>query len=200
VALSEAVFNCMERILPECSAFGVVREPAGSALPGIAPSNAYKCKDGGYALIAGNGDSIFKRLCATMGRDDLGTDPTLSDNTGRVARIEEIDAAINAWTSKHTVDEVLAALDKASVPAGRIYTVADIANDPHYHAREMIQSVHMDDGTKLSVPGITPKLSRTPGRHRRNAPGIGQDTDAVLKEIGLTDAQIAALRTKGVVA
>lgn len=200
VALYEAVFNCMESLLPEYSAFGVVREPAGSALPGIAPSNAYKCKDGGYALIAGNGDSIFKRLCATMGRDDLGTDPSLADNTGRVARIEEIDAAINAWTSQHTVDEVLAALDKASVPAGRIYTVADIANDSHYHAREMIQSVHMDDGTTLAVPGITPKLSRTPGKHRRNAPGIGQDTDAVLKEIGLTDAQIAALKTKGVVA
>jgi formyl-CoA transferase len=130
VALYEAVFNCMESLLPEYSAFGAVREPAGSALPGIAPSNAYRCSDGGYALIAGNGDSIFRRLMATIGRDDLGRDPALADNAGRVARVVEIDAAIGAWAAQRTVDEVLAALDAAAVPAGRIYTVADIAKDP----------------------------------------------------------------------
>ncbi|MBK9987215.1 MAG: CoA transferase [Betaproteobacteria bacterium] len=200
VALYEAVFNCMESLLPEYSAFGAVREPAGSALPGIAPSNAYRCSDGGYALIAGNGDSIFKRLMATIGRDDLGRDPALADNAGRVARVVEIDAAIGAWAAQRTVDEVLAALDAAAVPAGRIYTVADIAKDPHYQARGMIEHVHMDDGTELAVPGITPKLSRTPGGHRRNAPAIGQDTDAVLREIGLTPAQIQALKDQGIVA
>ena len=200
VALYEAVFNCMESLLPEYSAFGAVREPAGSALPGIAPSNAYRCSDGGYALIAGNGDSIFKRLMATIGRDDLGRDPALADNAGRVARVAEIDAAIGAWAAQRTVDEVLAALDAAAVPAGRIYTVADIAKDPHYQARGMIEHVHMDDGTELAVPGITPKLSRTPGGHRRNAPAIGQDTDAVLREIGLTPAQIQALKDQGIVA
>ncbi|MBK8359061.1 MAG: CoA transferase [Comamonadaceae bacterium] len=200
VALYEAVFNCMESLLPEYSAFGAVREPAGSALPGIAPSNAYRCSDGGYALIAGNGDSIFKRLMATIGRDDLGRDPALADNAGRVARVAEIDAAIGAWAAQRTVDEVLAALDAAAVPAGRIYTVADIAKDPHYQARGMIDHVHMDDGTELAVPGITPKLSRTPGGHRRNAPAIGQDTDAVLREIGLTPAQIQALKDQGIVA
>ena len=200
VALYEAVFNCMESLLPEYSAFGAVREPAGSALPGIAPSNAYRCSDGGYALIAGNGDSIFKRLMATIGRDDLGRDPALADNAGRVARVAEIDAAIGAWAAQRTVDEVLAALDAAAVPAGRIYTVADIAADPHYQARGMIEHVHMDDGTELAVPGITPKLSRTPGGHRRNAPAIGQDTDAVLREIGLTPAQIQALKDQGIVA
>nr|WP_315227714.1 CaiB/BaiF CoA-transferase family protein [uncultured Limnohabitans sp.] len=200
VALYEAVFNCMESLLPEYSAFGVVREAAGSALPGIAPSNAYRCQDEGYVLIAGNGDSIFKRLMHTLDRDDLGQDPALADNAGRVKRVEEIDAVIGAWTAQHTVDHVLAALDLAAVPAGRIYTVADIAADPHYQARGMIQQVQMDDGTSLSVPGIVPKLSRTPGSHRRNAPTIGQDTDAVLQDMGLTSAQIQTLKDKGIVA
>jgi formyl-CoA transferase len=200
VALYEAVFNCMESLLSEYSAFGAVREAAGSALPGIAPSNAYRCGDDGYVLIAGNGDSIFKRLMHTLGRDDLGNDPALGDNAGRVKRVVEIDAAIGVWTSQLTVAQVLDALDKADVPAGRIYTVADIAADPHYQAREMIQHVQMDDGTSLAVPGIIPKLSRTPGSHRRNAPSIGQDTNAVLNEIGLTAAQIQALKDKGIVA
>ena len=199
VALYEAVFNCMESLLPEFSAFGAVREAAGSALPGIAPSNAYKCQDGGYVLIAGNGDSIFKRLMQTMRRDDLGSDAGLTDNTGRVQRVEEIDAAIGAWTATLSVAQVLELLDAASVPAGRIYNVADIAADPHYQARDMILQTVMADGSTLALPGIVPKLSRTPGSHRRNAPEIGQDTDAVLQDIGLTPAQIQALKEKGIV-
>jgi formyl-CoA transferase len=199
VALYEAVFNCMESLLPEYSAFGAVRGPAGSALPGIAPSNAYLCSDGGYALIAGNGDSIFKRLMKEIGRDDLGNDPALADNAGRVLRVTEIDAAIGLWAAQRSVDEVLAALDKISVPAGRIYTVADIAADPHYQARGMLAQVQMDDGSSLTVPGIVPRLSATPGSHRRNAPALGQDTDAVLQELGLTPAQIQGLRDKGIV-
>ncbi|HYE40630.1 MAG TPA: CaiB/BaiF CoA-transferase family protein [Ramlibacter sp.] len=199
VALYEAVFNCMESLLPEYSAFGAVRGPGGSALPGIAPSNAYLCSDGGYALIAGNGDSIYRRLMATIGRDDLANDPALADNAGRVKRVHEIDAAIGAWTKTRTVDAVLQALDAASVPAGRIYTVADIAADPHYAARGMLHEVRLDDGEPLTVPGIVPKLSRTPGAHRRNAPRLGQDTDAVLREVGLTEEQIAALKGRGII-
>jgi formyl-CoA transferase len=200
VALYEAVFNCMESLLPEYSAFGAVRGAAGSALPGIAPSNAYLCGDGGYALIAGNGDSIFKRLMAVIGRPDLGADAALADNAGRVAQVEKIDGAIGEWTAGRTVDEVLAALDKAAVPAGRIYTVADIAADPHYAARGMLGKVRMDDGTELTVPGVVPKLSLTPGGHRRNAPlVVGQDTDEVLREVGLTPGQIDALRARGVI-
>jgi formyl-CoA transferase len=199
VALYEAVFNCMESLLPEYSAFGAVRGPAGSALPGIAPSNAYRCKDAGYALIAGNGDSIFKRLMKVIGRDDLAADPALGDNAGRVARVIGIDQAIGQWTAQRSVDEVLTALSEASVPAGRIYTVADIAADPHYQARGMLASVRMDDGSHLSVPGIVPKLSATPGSHRRNAPALGQDTEAVLHELGLTPAQIQGLKDKGIV-
>ena len=200
VALYEAVFNCMESLLPEYSAFGAVRGPAGSALPGIAPTNAYHCKDDGYALIAGNGDSIYKRLMAVIGRPDLGADPALADNAGRVQRVEEIDAAIGGWTAQRSVADVLAALDAAHVPAGRIYTVADIAADPHYQARGMLAQVRMDDGSTLAVPGIVPKLSLTPGGHRRNAPALGQDTDAVLLEIGLSAEQIRALKERGIVA
>ncbi len=189
VALYEAVFNCMESLLPEYSAFGAVREPAGSALPGIAPSNAYRCRDG-YALIAGNGDSIFKRLMAAINRNDLGQDATLADNAGRVARVAEIDAAIGVWAAPQTVAQVLAVLDAAAVPAGRIYTVADIAADPHYAARGMLDTLTMDDGSLLAVSGIVPKLSRTPGRHRRNAPSVGQDNESVLAELA---ARAAAL-------
>jgi formyl-CoA transferase len=199
VALYEAVFNCMESLLPEYSAFGAVRGAAGSALPGIAPSNAYRCKDGAYALIAGNGDSIFKRLMGLIGRNDLANDPGLTDNTGRVARVQELDAAIGAWAAQHSVDEVLQALDHASVPAGRIYTVADIAADPHYAARDMLQQITLQDGSTLTVPGIVPKLSRTPGGHRRNAPDLGQDTDRILTEMGLSAAQIDDLKARGIV-
>jgi formyl-CoA transferase len=199
VALYEAVFNCMESLLPEYSAFGSVRGPAGSALPGIAPSNAYLCKDGKCALIAGNGDSIFKRLMMAIGRADLADDPALTDNAGRVKRVEEIDAAIGAWTSKLNVTEVLAVLDQAAVPAGRIYTVEDIAADPHYLARGMLAEVSMSDGSLLKVPGMVPKLSRTPGQHRRNAPSLGQDTDAVLLGLGITADQISEMRKRGIV-
>jgi len=200
VGLYEAVFNCMESLLPEYSAFGAVRGPAGSALPGIAPTNAYRCADGGYALVAGNGDSIFKRLMQCVGRPDLAQDPDLASNTGRVKRVDELDAAIGAWTARRSVDEALAALEQAQVPSGKIYTVADIAADPHYAARGMLQSVRLDDGSDLSLPGFVPKLSLTPGGHRRNAPRLGQDSDAVLAEIGLTPQQIAALRERGIVA
>jgi formyl-CoA transferase len=199
IALYEAVFNCMESLLPEYSASGAVRGPAGSALPGIAPTNAYLCRDGGYALIAGNGDSIYKRLMAAIAREDLGNDPALADNAGRVKRVDEIDAAIGAWTATRTVDDVLTVLEAASVPSGRIYTVADIAADPHYAARGMLQQVKLEGGDLITVPGIIPKLSRTPGAHQRNAPALGQDTDDVLREVGLTEQQIAALNTRGVI-
>ena len=199
VALYESVFNCMESLLPEYSAFDAVRGPAGSALPGIAPTNAYRCKDGAYALIAGNGDSIFKRLMTLIGRVDLANDPTLSDNTGRVARVEEIDHAIEAWTLQKSVDEVLEALDSASVPAGKIYNIADIAADPHYAARGMLQQITLADGSTLKVPGVVPKLSLTPGQHRRNAPDLGQDTVEILKEMGLSADQIQKLKAAGIV-
>jgi formyl-CoA transferase len=199
VALHEAVFNVMESLVPEYSAFGAVREAAGSALPGIAPSNAYRCNDG-YVLVAGNGDSIFKRLMSAIGRPDLGEAPDLAGNAGRVARVAELDAAIEAWTAPRSVAEVLAILGDARVPAGKVYTAQDIAEDPHYRARDMILTQQTRDGDALEVPGIVPKLMGTPGAVRSAAPRLGEDTDAVLREIGLTDEQIAALRERKVVA
>jgi formyl-CoA transferase len=199
VALHEAVFNVMESLIPEYSAFGAVREAAGSALPGIAPSNAYACRDG-YVLVAGNGDSIFKRLMEAIGRPDLAHAPDLASNIGRVARVEEIDGAIGDWTATRTIAEVLAVMDRARVPAGRVYTAKDIHEDPHYRARDMILRQTTREGYELDVPGIVPKLSGTPGAVRAPAPRLGEDTDAVLRAAGLSEAQIATLREKGVIA
>ncbi len=199
VALYEAVFNCMESLLPEYSAFGTVRGPAGSALPGITPSNAYPCKDG-WVLVAGNGDSIFRRLMALMGRHDLAEDPDLQSNDGRSRRAREIDGAIADWTRRHTMTETLDSLRTANVPGGRIYTIADIHQDPHYRARDMILTTQTAHGLSLEVPGIVPKLSRTPGQIRRRAPTLGEDTDNVLKDLGYSAERIAQLRQEGVVA
>ncbi|MDM0026315.1 CaiB/BaiF CoA transferase family protein [Variovorax saccharolyticus] len=199
VALHEAVFNVMESLLPEYSAFGAVREAAGSALPGIAPSNAYRCADG-YVLVAGNGDSIFRRLMEVVERPDLATAPDLQSNAGRVARVDELDAAIGAWTLPRTIDEVLRLLGAARVPAGRVYTAKDIHEDPHYRARDMILRQTTRDGHEVDVPGIVPKLSGTPGSVRSSAPRLGDDTDAVLREAGLTSEQISLLRSKGAIA
>jgi formyl-CoA transferase len=199
VALHEAVFNVMESLIPEYSAFGAVREPGGSALPGIAPSNAYPCRDG-VVLVAGNGDSIFKRLMHAIGRPDLAEAPDLANNAGRVARVDEIEGAIAAWTAGRGVAEVLDALSQARVPAGKVYTARDIAEDPHYRARDMILTQHTRDGYDVEVPGIVPKLMGTPGGIRSAAPHLGEDTDAVLREVGLSAEQIAALRARGIVA
>jgi formyl-CoA transferase len=193
------VFNVMESLIPEYSAFGAVREAAGSALPGIAPSNAYRCADG-YVLIAGNGDSIFKRLMQGIGREDLAADPDLANNAGRVARVAELDAAISVWTATRPVSDVLDILGQARVPAGKVYTAKDIADDPHYRARDMILTQTTRDGYALEVPGVVPKLLGTPGTIRSSAPGLGDDTDAVLQELGLSMQDIGALRDSKVIA
>jgi formyl-CoA transferase len=200
VALYEAVFNVMESLVPEYSAFGAVREATGSSLPGIAPTNAYRCADGGYALIAGNGDGIFKRLREKIGRPDLAEDPGLAGNAGRVARVGELDEAIGAWSAERTLEQVLEALDQAGVPSGRIYTARDIAADPHYRSRDMILTTTLPDGTPLEVPGVVPKLSLTPGTLRTHAPALGQDTEAVLRQAGISETALAELRAKGVIA
>ena len=198
VALYESVFNCMESLLPEYSAFGAVREAAGSALPGIAPTNAYACRDG-WVLVAGNGDSIFQRLMTAIERPDLAADPALAHNDGRVARVVELDAAIGMWTSTRTVEQVLQVLATANVPVGRVYTVADIATDPQYRARETIVSTRTQSGLQLDVPGVLPKLDRTPGTLRTPAPQLGQHTDQVLAAAGLTEEQRRDLRQRGVI-
>ena len=198
IALYEAVFNCMESLVPEYSAFGEVRQAGGSALPGIAPSNAYLCADGGYVLVAGNGDSIFKRLMNLIGRADLANDPTLENNDGRVARVAQLDEVIGDWAQTMTTDQALDLLNTVAVPAGKIYTVADIVSDPHYKARGNIENIQMRDGTRLDVPSVIPKLSRTPGSIKTLAPDIGENTDEILQSIGLTEAQVASLKERGI--
>ena len=199
-ALYESVFNLSESLLPEYSVFGAVRQPAGGALPGIAPSNAYPCGDGEYVLIAGNGDGIFVRLMRRMGRDDLADDPGLARNDGRAQRAAELDEAIGAWTRTLDSGAVLEALREADVPAGRIYNARDIAQDPHYRARDMIRTVTSAGGLEVEMPGIVPKLSEHPGAIRHRAPTLGEHTDAVLRGAGLDDAALQALRGKGVIA
>ena len=199
VALHESVFNAMEGMLPEYSARGEVRAPAGSALPGIAPSNAYRCLDG-VVLIAGNGDAIFTRLMTVIGRGDLGGRPDLASNQGRVKAAAELDQAIGDWTERHTVTDALAQMGAASVPAGRIYDIADIAADPHYRARDMILKQCTRQGFDVEVPGIVPKLLSTPGAIRSPAPLLGEHTRGILEGLGFTAEQQAQLKAEGVIA
>lgn len=199
VALYESVFNMMESLLPEYSVFDHIRQPSGSSLPGIAPSNAYLCRDGKYALIAGNGDSIFKRLMHAIGRSDMAEDPELENNTGRVKYVEKIDQAIADWTSQRDLSDVMELMNENHIPAGRVYDIEDIANYPHFHARGMIIDSQLRDGTPVSVPGIVPKLSETPGEIRQMAPLLGEHTDEVLESIGIHEAERTALREKGVI-
>lgn len=199
VALYESVFNMMESLLPEYSKFGAVRQPSGASMPGIAPTNAYLCKDGKYALIAGNGDSIFKRLMNLIGRADLAEDPALADNQGRAAQADMLDEAISAWSSQRGLDEVLQALNNAGVPGGKSYDAADIASDPHYRARDMILSTELPDGSAVEVPGIVPKLSRTPGEVDRLAPTLGQHTQEILDELGVDTQTREDWKSRGII-
>jgi len=199
VALYEAVFSMLESTLPEFDMYGVVRERSGSNLSGIVPSNTYLTRDGQHVLIAANGDSIFKRLCAAMGRDDLGNDPALANNSGRAKRADELDAAIGSWAAGHDAAALLAMLDQAQVPNGKIYSIADIVRDPQYLAREMIRQFTLADGTPLKLPGIVPKLSDTPGDVDWVGPELGAHTEEVLRAHGYDAAAIDALRQKKVI-
>jgi crotonobetainyl-CoA:carnitine CoA-transferase CaiB-like acyl-CoA transferase len=200
VSLVESVFNLMESLVPEFDVLGEVRERSGGALPGIAPSNTYPTADGGFVVIAGNSDPIFRRLMTVVGRPDLGEDASLATNDGRVARVAELDAAITHWTTGQTAQAALTALDTAEVPAGRIYSVADIVADPHYKARGMIQTMTLDDGTPVRMPGIVPKLSATPGAIRWGGPALGAHSDEVLASIGCSPSEIQRLREAGSIA
>lgn len=199
VSLVESVFNLMESLVPEYDLLGHVRERSGGSLPGIAPSNTYRTADGAFVVIAGNSDPIFRRLMQVIGRPDLGEAPQFAHNDGRAAQAALLDEAIEAWTRRHDIEQVLTALEAAEVPAGRIYSVADIVNDPHYNARDMLLDSRLPDGTPVRMPGIVPKLSATPGRVDWQGPALGEHTDALLGSLGMDAARIAQLRARGVV-
>lgn len=199
VSLFESVFNIMEGLVPEYDVFGDIRERTGGRLPGIVPSNTYRTRDGAWVVIAGNGDAIFRRLMSLIGRQDLRDDPTLQSNDGRATRDDEIDGAIADWVGQRDQDAVLQELREAEVPSGAILTVKDIVEDPQYLARDMILPGSTPDGTSFRVPGITPKLSRTPGKLRWLGQHIGADTDAILTEAGYSPAAIESLRREGAV-
>ncbi|CAI3787985.1 Succinyl-CoA--L-malate CoA-transferase beta subunit [Pseudomonas sp. MM227] len=199
VSLAESVFNVMESLVPEYAMLGHVRERSGGALPGIAPSNTYPTADGGYVVIAGNSDPIFKRLMNAIGRADLGDDPAFAHNDGRAAQSDLLDGAISAWSAQRPIEDVLQALESAEVPAGRIYSVADIVADPHYQARGMILDAQLPGGVATKMPGIVPKLSATPGVVNWQGPSLGQHTQAVLTELGLSESAIQRLKDEGIV-
>ncbi len=193
-ALYEAVFAVTESLLPEYAQAGMVRQRSGASLPGISPSNTYTCGDGGYVVVGGNSDGIFKRLMRAIERPDLADDASLAHNDGRVVRNDQIDAAISAWTSRHSLDEVVAVLERAEVPVGKIYTAADIHSDPHYRSRGMIEQAVMPDGQPIDIPGVVPRLSETPGRTAWVGPALGAHLDEVLGELGLGADERDALR------
>ncbi|HYS63300.1 MAG TPA: CaiB/BaiF CoA-transferase family protein [Paraburkholderia sp.] len=199
VSLVESVFNLMESLVPEYDLLGHVRERSGGALPGIAPSNTYRTEDEGFVVIAGNSDPIFKRLMHVIGRADLADDPALAHNDGRAKQCAMLDQAITAWTSHHSTNDVLAALERAEVPAGRIYSVADIVADPHYQARDMLLQAQLPGGASVKMPGIVPKLSDTPGEVRWQGPALGEHTGSVLSELGFANDEIERLRRTGAV-
>ena len=199
VAIYESVYNVLESIVPEYDGAGIVREPSGSTLTGIVPTNTYPCADGRYVIIGGNGDSIFKRLMRAAGRDDLAGDPRLADNAGRVAHQSEVDEAISQWTRSLDAERVLAVLDAAAVPAGPIHSVADMMEDPHYRARGLFETVEIG-GEPLKIPAITPKLVSTPGATLWPGPELGaHNREVYAGTLGLDEAELRALESDGIV-
>lgn len=199
VALYESMFNLMEAVVPEFSGAGVVREPSGTTVTGIVPTNTYRCADGGHVVIGGNGDSIFRRLMEGIGRADLGSDPQLAHNAGRVAREAEIDAAIGAWCAGRPVVAVLSVMEQQRVPAGPIYSVREMFEDPHFRARQLFERVEID-GRTLEIPALFPRLADTPGATEWAGADVGSHTDEVLREVlGLDGDEIATLRDAAVI-
>jgi crotonobetainyl-CoA:carnitine CoA-transferase CaiB-like acyl-CoA transferase len=199
-AIYESVFNMMESTLPEYDRYGHVRERSGAKLAGIAPTNSYRCGDGKYVIIGGNGDSIFQRLMHAIGRPDLAVDPRLAHNPGRVQHEAEIDRAIEAFTSERPFAEVERVLAAADVPVGPIYSIADIVADPQYAARAMFDQVALPDGTALKLPAQVPKLSLTPGQTEWVGPKLGEHNREVYGDLlGLSHQELDELASAKVI-
>jgi len=200
VALYESMFNLMEGIVPEYSGAGEVRQPAGSTITGIVPTNTYLCADAKHVVIGGNGDSIYVRLMTAIGRDDLANDPRLAGNPGRVTHQKLIDGAIAAWADKLTSAEVIQIMEAADVPVGAIFNIADAFDDPHYQARGMFEHVAVPTQDQpLAIPAILPKLTGTPGSTEWPGGEVGSHTDELLQSLGLNAERIAYLRENGIV-
>jgi formyl-CoA transferase len=199
-AIYESVLAMTENLVSEYDLTGYVRERSGSVLPGIAPSNVYPTRGGEGILIGGNGDGVFARLCEAMGAPWLKDDPRYRDHASRGVNQSELDALIGEWTRQRTLDELLALLEAHGVPCGRIYRAPDMLADPQFAAREAIVEVGHPVFGKVKMQNVFPKLSQTPGAVRWPGPALGEHTDAVLTgKLGLSAAEIAALRTEGVV-
>jgi crotonobetainyl-CoA:carnitine CoA-transferase CaiB-like acyl-CoA transferase len=199
VAIYESVFNLLESVVPEYDGAGVVRAPSGSTITGIVPTNTYRCADGKYVIIGGNGDSIYQRLMRALGRPEMAEDPRFATNAKRVENEKEIDDAISAWTGARASADALEALRKAGVPNGPIYNVADMMADPHFNARGMFESVEVN-GRPLKIPALPPLLGETPGRTDAPGPALGAHTDEVLEGLlGVTGEARAELRAAGVI-
>jgi len=198
-ALYEATFNMLEGVIPEYDGAGVIREPSGSTITGIVPTNTYRCADGKFIVIGANGDSIFKRLCEQMGRPDMAQDARLASNAGRVENEEEIDAVITGWTGSMDSSAALALLDEARIPAGPIYSVADMMVNEHFKARGLFEEVDVN-GKKLKIPAMVPKLSETPGRTDWAGPEVGAFNQEIYGDLlGLSPVEIADLEKQGIV-
>jgi crotonobetainyl-CoA:carnitine CoA-transferase CaiB-like acyl-CoA transferase len=199
VALYESIFNLLEGMVPEYDGAGVVREPSGTTVTGIVPTNTYHCDDGKYVVIGGNGDSIFKRLMTVAGRSDMAADPELADNSGRVRHEAEIDKALGLWCGQHSSTHVINVLEEARVPVGPIYSVADMLADPQYQARGLFEQVEID-GKPLKIPAIMPRLDSTPGRTEWPGGDLGSHNRDVLQGLlGLGDEELAQLAAEGVI-
>lgn len=199
VALYEAMFNLMEGVVPEFSGAGVVREPSGTTVTGIVPTNTYRCGDGKHVVIGGNGDSIFKRLMQAVGREDMAEDECLATNAGRVEHELEIDKVLACWCLENSSVQVLSVLEEYRVPAGPIYSVADMMADPHFQARGMFERVEID-GKPLDIPALLPKLSETPGETQWPGAAVGAHNNEVLGELlGMDGASLDGLRQRGVI-
>ena len=197
-ALYEAVFNMLEGVVPEYDGAGVVREPSGSTITGIVPTNTYRCSDGRFIIIGANGDSIFRRLCEAMGRPDLAADGRFATNAGRVRHEAEIDDAIAAWTDSLVAAAALEALEQARVPSGPIYSVADMMADPHFVARGLFEEVEVR-GKPLKIPALVPRLSDTPGRTDWPGPEVGAFNEEVYGGVlGLSAEEIRELGEQGI--
>lgn len=199
VALYESMFNLLEAVIPEYHGADIIRQPSGTTVTGIVPTNTYRCKDGKFLVIGGNGDSIFVRLMQAVGRDDMANNDAYATNADRVCYEAEIDAVLKAWCAKFSLEDALAVLEGQRIPCGPVYNSKDMMNDQHFNARGLFEQVEIN-GEPLKIPAILPKLDETPGATEWPGPELGSHTDEILKSLGLDTQTVTDLKVRGVIA